>query len=322
MQGGFADVVHGGVHVHKLGHIGLKGVALGRGVAAPRQQGAFHALGVVGRARANAVFLACGLDHFPQRVGLGAVTQKQLKAALLAPARAAQHDGNARKRCLDAAKVANAADGLAKHLGHHVFGLGALNGQGRDIGLAHVHVVAALRGNGAHPEQHVAVGQREPVAVRELEQNRVVQQAALVVAHGHVLALAGLHLAQVARAQVLHQAVSVGARHFHLPLHAHVPHGHAVHQAVQLGGQVAIRGGHEHLVVNAEMRHAVAHRGIKKRRMADARRHRNDDLGQGCGDGSVGFGHGFHPFCKSWGGAYCVFRQGAAPYEGAIHLAS
>ena len=40
------------------------------------------------------------------------------------------------------------------------------------------------------------------------------------------------------------------------------------------------------------MRHAVAHRGIKKRRMADARRHRNDDLGQGCGDGSVGFGHG------------------------------
>ena len=69
------------------------------------------------------------------------------------------------------------------------------------------------------PEQNVAVGQREPETVlRQTQQDRIVQDAALGVGDEHVLALSDRHGGEIARGQHLYEPRRIGTGDLDLTL--------------------------------------------------------------------------------------------------------
>ena len=158
-------------------------------------------------------------------------------------------------------------------MGHHIFGLGALNGHGRDIRLADLDIQAPLGGDGLRPKPDVAIGNRQPKQIiGQFQADRIVDQNAVMVAKRHIFALPHLLARQITWRQNLRQNRGIGAFQLHLPLHRHIPLADPVDQAPIFGLRVAIRGGHQHVVIGGKGCHAFGHGGIEKGRGPQAGR--------------------------------------------------
>jgi hypothetical protein len=111
---------------------------------------------------------------------------------------------------------------------------------GSDVGLAEGDVDPGAVRDPERPQQHVAVGERQPdVILAEPQQHGIVEG----------------------------KGARSGDRD--LALNAHVAQRHALEQLPVLGDRIAVMPGVVHVVVDAVHRHAVAMRGIKERRLAD-----------------------------------------------------
>ena len=99
-------------------------------------------------------------------------------------------------------------------------------------------------------QQRVGVGERQPeVVLGELQQDRVVHDAAVGRADQHVLALLGLRLRQVAGREQLREPGGVGPGDLHLALDRHVPQRHLLDEVPVLLDVVVVEGGDQHVVV-------------------------------------------------------------------------
>ena len=268
------DLAQGPNTHHIVGHVQvnvfvqphLKRVGGLVGIATVRDQAAFHPLTKAGVARTYVPGLAGFAHQVPQLGALRAVHQVDLKATLLGPARARQHHRDAADRRFLEPEVLEVSHPVAKQGGDHLHRLGALHGQGRHIGLADLDPQPALGRNGARPEPDVGVGDGQPeLVVVELQQNRVVDQHALVVAQRHVLALSHLAFGQIARAQNLRQTGGVRPLQLHLAFNRHVPLRNALYQTPVLRLRMAKAGGHQHVVVGGKRSYPLGQGGLVER---------------------------------------------------------
>ena len=260
------------MQVDILAHAHLERVGAAVAVAAIRDQPAFDALAHIRIPRADVPGPAGFAHDVPQLCALAAVHQVDLEAPLLGPARTCHRHRDAFDGGLFEPEVLEPPNPVTEDGGDHVFRPRALNRQRGHIGLTHHHVEPAFGGNGAGPEPDIRVGDRQPVAVFiELEQDRVVDQHAVVVAQRHILSLAGLALRQVAGAQDLRQPSGVRAHQLDLALTRDVPQRGTVDQppVFLLGFPVA--GGHQHVVVGGEGGDAFGQCGRVEGRRAQPR---------------------------------------------------
>ena len=117
--------------------------------------------------------------------------------------------------------------GVAEERLHDVLRLRALDLDRVDLGLADRDVHARVDRHAARPQAGVAVGEGQPPAVLlDAEEDRVVDDAAVLGRDEHVLALADGALGQVAAGQRVDEGRCVGAGDLDDPLDRHVPHGH------------------------------------------------------------------------------------------------
>jgi hypothetical protein len=141
---------------------------------------------------------------------------------------------------------------------------------GSDVGLAEGDVDPGAVRDPERPQQHVAVGERQPdVILAEPQQHGIVDDAAVGRGDEHVLALPYLALGEVARDEHVCEGKGARSGDRDLALNAHVAQRHALEQLPVLGDRIAVMPGVVHVVVDAVHRHAVAMRGIKERRLAD-----------------------------------------------------
>src|SRR5215218_477976 len=141
-------------------------VLLDRHVAAVREDPSLDAPDVARAGRGEAVRLA-GLDERvpqPQSVTAG-IAQIEFIAELARVARSRDHEPHAVELAVDHVVVGNVEDVGAEQVGHDLLGLRALDLKRSDVGLRDAHVEARVIGETLAPEQHVAVGQREPEVV-------------------------------------------------------------------------------------------------------------------------------------------------------------
>ena len=91
---------------------------------------------------------------------------------------------------------------VAEERAHAVLRLRALDLDGVDLGLADGHVETRADGHATRPEAGVAVGQGQPPAVLlDAQQDRVVDDAAVLGGDEDVLALADRALRQISTGQ-------------------------------------------------------------------------------------------------------------------------
>ncbi len=139
------------------------------------------------------------------------------------------------------AVVGNVANRLADQVDHQRLGLRALDLHRRDVDLADGDVELHAVVDAAQPPLDVAVGQREPeLVLGDTQQDRVVQNAARLVAEDHVLAVHRRDAGHVAGDDVIHEGFRLRTLHADLPLDRDVPHGHVIDQRVVLHHRAAI----------------------------------------------------------------------------------
>jgi hypothetical protein len=176
------------------------------------------------------------------------------------------------QRVLAKVVVRDLAGVLAEELDQHVGRLRALDLERPDVRLADLDVQARVVRDAHRPEQHVAVGDRDPEAVLlQPQQDRVVDDPAVRRRDEDVLALADRALVQVARDEHVREREGVRPRDLDLALDADVPQRHPVHELPVLLDRVAVVAGVVHVVVDAVDVHAVAARGVEVRRLPDPR---------------------------------------------------
>ena len=125
-------------------------------------------------------------------------------------------------------------------------------------------------GHAHRPQQHVAVGDRDPeVVLAQSEQDGVVDDAAVRSRDEDVLALPYGTLVQVARDEHVRQAEGVRTGDLHLPLNTHVPERDTVQELPVLLDRVAVMARVVHVVVEAVHLHAVTPRGVEIGRLPD-----------------------------------------------------
>ena len=131
------------------------------------------------------------------------------------------------------------------------------------------------------PQLLLGVGNREPVpVVRQLQQDRIVQQHTVMVAQRNILALPHHALAQVTRAEDLRQLAGIRTFEFHLALNGHIPHRDAIDDPPVFFFRLAIAGRHQHVVVGRKAGHTIGHSGIEIRRRAQPGGGKNGKHGQ------------------------------------------
>ncbi len=189
-------------------------------------------------------------DAIPERQAQVEAGQVDFEAALLGPARAL----NDHRRALEfeglEAEHADVAHLFAKHLGHEVFGLGALDGQRRDIGLADFDIQVERRGKAQRPQLDIAVSDREPEVVgRQAQRDGVVDHPALSIAEGSIVAAPRHRVAQITRGHEAGELVGVLAFQFDLTLGGHVPDLHMLLQVRAVFGQRSKGCGQQHVVI-------------------------------------------------------------------------
>ena len=169
-------------------------------------------------------------------------------------------------------EIAQVTHPVATHIGDHIEGFRALNSQRRDIRLEHPHIHAARTCYTAGPQLDVTIGNRQPDFIfADLQQHRIIDQGALVIADRRVFALADGQPVQIARSQVTGKRQCIGAFQRDLSFNGDIPHGNTVDQPVIFRCRIAIAGRHIHVVVDAGSGEAGLAGGLKERAFADTR---------------------------------------------------
>ena len=164
---------------------------------------------------------------------------------------------------------------IAKDPRHQLLGPGPLHRQRRDIGLVDQHIQPPALRHAVHPEQQVAVGNRDPEPVlRQLHRHRIVQHAPGLVHDRHVIALPRQHPAQIPRRQHLHQPPGIGPAQFHLPLTGDIPDLHRLLQVVIILLDRPEHRRQKHVIVNRVGLHPGRLDTLRERRPAQPARRR------------------------------------------------
>jgi hypothetical protein len=101
------------------------------------------------------------------------------------------------------------------------------------------------------PQQHVAVGDREPeVVLREAKQHRVIDDAPIFGGNNDVLALTDRAFSQVPRGEHVREREGVRAGDLDLAFDAHVPDGDISKQFPILGLEVIVTRRQKHMIVH------------------------------------------------------------------------
>ena len=202
LEGGLADVV-GLLRLDQpLEAHDLERVVGDRHVRAVVEDAGLDAARLARRDRADVVGPAGLHDPVPQVAAAGGVAEVDLVADLAGPAGPADDDGDAVELGRQRPVVLDVEDGVAEERLHDVLRLRALDLDRVDLGLADLHVEARVDGHAAGPQAGVAVGESEPPAVlADPQQDRVVDDAAVLGGDEDVLALADRALREVAAGQ-------------------------------------------------------------------------------------------------------------------------
>src|SRR5579883_960727 len=275
LEGRLADEVGFLVEVdHPLvAHVDLEGIGVEPHVAAKGQDTALYAANVARPDDGQAVRLAGLHDRIPDLGAVaGSIGGVDLVAQLRGVTRARDHHRHAVELLARHVVIGDVEDALAEQVDHHLLGLRPLYLHGGHVRFADGHVQAGVDGHALGPEQHVAVGQREPeVILLQAQQDRVVEDTPLFRGDEDVLALPDLTLVQVARDQHVGESEGVGAGDLDLPLHGHVPQRHAIEQLPILLDGVEVDAGVIHVVVHAVQQRLGVTRGVIVRRLANPR---------------------------------------------------
>src|SRR5918998_2031681 len=164
----------------------------------------------------------------PQAVAAG-VPEVDLEPHLAGVAGPRHHDVHAVEIELVHPVVLEVQDLVAEDGHHEVPRLGTLDLDRHHIRLPDLHVVARRGGHAFGPEQHVAVGDRQPeVVLAKAQEHRVVDDATVHVGVERELALLDRALVEVARGEHVGELEGVGTCDLDLPLGGHVPYGDVV----------------------------------------------------------------------------------------------
>jgi energy-coupling factor transporter ATP-binding protein EcfA2 len=129
--------------------------------------------------------------------------------------------------------------------------LGALHLDRIDLRLADLDVHAAVDRDAAGPQAGIAVRQGQPPTIRlDPQQDRIVDDAAVLGGDQHVLALADSALREVATGQRVDERRGVRTGDLDDALDRDVPPGHAIQQRPVLLDGVAVIPGQVHVVVD------------------------------------------------------------------------
>jgi hypothetical protein len=198
------------------------------------------------------------------------VTDVDFEAELRRVARARDDHVYALELVLPQVVVGDLQRRLAEQVDEDLPRFRALDLERADVGLVDRDVEARLVRDAHRPEEHVAVGDREPETVLvQAQQDRVVDDPAVRGSDEDVLALSNGALVQVARNQHVRERKAVPSGDLHLSLDAHVPQRDPVQKLPVLLDRVAVVPRVVHVVVEAVHLYAVAPGGVEERRLAD-----------------------------------------------------
>ena len=200
---------------------------------------------------ADVELLAGREDRVPQLVAAAEVEQVDLEPGDRGPAGPADHDRDALDLVRAAPVVLEVEDLVAHELLERLDGLRSLDLHGVHVGQRHLRVQAGVREDAQRVEPGVGVGELHPPPVLlDVQEDRVVHDAAVGRGDQHVLALTDRTLRQIAAGDHVDQAVGVGAAHLDRPLDAHVPERHVVVERVVLHLGVVVVAREVHVVVD------------------------------------------------------------------------
>ncbi len=223
---------------------------------------------VARRDRAQLELLAGGHDRVPELVREAGVAQVHLVAELRAPACSRDHDRDAVELGLLVPVVALVGDLVAEELADQRLRQRPLDLQRRHVGLADLDIEARERLHTERVQQRVGVGEREPeVVLGELQQDRVVDDAAVGRADQHVLALPGCVSREIARREQLREPCGVGAGDLDLALDRYVPQRDLLDEVPVLLDVVVVERGDQHVVVQVPAGAAGFHGALEVRRL-------------------------------------------------------
>ena len=197
-----SDDIVGNLQVHILAEADFERIGGLVGVAAVGQQSALHAFAEARIAGPDAPSFAGLLDDIPQFRASRPVHQIKLESALFRPAGPRHRHGDPLDFRVAKPEVFQSANPLSEYRSDHVLCLGTLHGQWGDIGLADFDLEAALGRDCTRPEPDIGIRDGEPVKIIvPLQQDRIVDQHAGMVAERNIFTLAHPAVIEIARAQ-------------------------------------------------------------------------------------------------------------------------
>ena len=215
------------------------------------QQSAFDTLDQVRAARTDVEILAGLPDGVPQRLAEIGIFEIKLEPALFRPAGARHKQGRALKFEDLVAKETDVADVFAKNLGHDGIRFRSLDGERPDPGLLDLDVEAEAVRQALCPQHDIGIGDRQPkTVVGELENHRVVDDAAALVGQRRVDALADNRLGNIARRHEPDEARRVGPLDFDLAFATHVPDLHVPFEVLIVAVERTKRGRQKGMIVD------------------------------------------------------------------------
>ena len=208
-------------------------------------------------------------DRVPQLVTAAAVEQVDLEARDRRPAGAADRDADALDVVVAAPVVLEVQDLVAHQLLEGLDGLRPLYLHRVDVGQRDLGVEPRVGEDAQRVQARVGVGQlHPPLVLLDVQEDRVVDDAAVGRRDQHVLALAHRALREVAAGDRVDQLVRVGAAHLDGALDAHVPQGDVVVEGEVLDLRVVVVARQVHVVVDVVRGAAGAAGRLEHRRLA------------------------------------------------------
>src|ERR1041384_5932218 len=253
LQAGLVDIV-------RQGHVG-----------APVEDPRLHPADVGGPGGTDVVRLPGLHDPLPELVAPAPVPEVDLVADLAGPAGAGYDHRDAVERGFQEPVVLEGEHPVPEERADHLLRGGALDLEGRDVGLADRHSKTGVPRHAAGVEQHVAVREGEPeVVVAQAQEHRVVHHAAVVRRDDDVLPLAHRAAREIARGEQIGELERVRSGDLDLALHPHVPEGDVIDEVPVLLLQVREADRKEGVVVDGVSPGAVALRGLEEGSAAEA----------------------------------------------------
>src|SRR3990172_3245037 len=164
-------------------------------------------------------------DFLPELVATASVAKVDLVAHFAGPSGASDDHRDAVELRLQKVVILEVEHLVAEESLHDLFRFGALNLQGRDVGLPNLHVKAGVVGDPLGPEQHVAVGEGQPeMVLTQAKEHGVVDDAAVLGGNHHVLALSHSALREIPWSEKICKGETIRAGDFDLTLDTDIPH--------------------------------------------------------------------------------------------------